>query len=161
MSPSPSADPSSGFDPKPVLQYASTVGLQSAGVGLFVSTLQNALGNHSKGAMGVVTRTGGTIGFFAAMGFTFAATEAVVRNTREQDDALNGFAGGCAAGFLAGLRQKSLPVAFGGCAVVGGAMGIFDYSGQLSGVQESREERRNKFFKKPPKPIVELEPTTA
>jgi hypothetical protein len=57
--------------------------------------------------------------------------------------------------------EKSLPIAFGGCAVIGGAMGIFDYSGQLSGVQESREERRNKFFKKPPKPIVELEPTSA
>ena len=66
MSPSPSADSSSGFSPKPVLEYASTVGLQSAGVGLFVSTLQNALGNHSKGAMGVVTRTGGTIGFFGS-----------------------------------------------------------------------------------------------
>ena len=40
----------------------------------------------------------------AAMGFTFAATESIVANTRETDDALNGAAGGCAAGFLAGLR---------------------------------------------------------
>ena len=38
------------------------------------------------------------------MGATFAATESIVANTREKDDALNGVAGGCAAGFLAGIR---------------------------------------------------------
>ena len=58
------ADVSQGFDPKPALPYATNVALRAAGVGFFVSALQNALGNHPKGAMGVVTRTGGTIGFF-------------------------------------------------------------------------------------------------
>jgi len=38
------------------------------------------------------------------MGATFAATESIVANQREKQDALNGVAGGCAAGFLAGLR---------------------------------------------------------
>jgi hypothetical protein len=38
------------------------------------------------------------------MGATFAATEAAVANTRETEDALNGAAGACAAGFLAGIR---------------------------------------------------------
>ena len=42
----------------------------------------------------------------AAMGFTFALTESVVANQRAKDDALNGVAGGCAAGFLAGIRGK-------------------------------------------------------
>lgn len=42
--------------------------------------------------------------YLAAMGATFALTESVVANTREKDDALNGVAGGCAAGFLAGIR---------------------------------------------------------
>jgi hypothetical protein len=41
-----------------------TVGLQSAAVGLFVSAVQNSLHSHNKGAMGVFTRTGGTIGLF-------------------------------------------------------------------------------------------------
>jgi hypothetical protein len=40
----------------------------------------------------------------AAMGATFAATESIVANQRESQDALNGVAGGCAAGFLAGIR---------------------------------------------------------
>jgi len=38
------------------------------------------------------------------MGATFAATESIVANQREKQDALNGVAGGCAAGFLAGIR---------------------------------------------------------
>ena len=45
-----------------------------------------------------------------AMGAVFALTESVVANTREKDDALNGVAGGCAAGFLAGIRGASVPV---------------------------------------------------
>lgn len=40
----------------------------------------------------------------AAMGATFALTESVVANQRQVDDPLNGAAGGCAAGFLAGIR---------------------------------------------------------
>lgn len=44
-------------------------------------------------------------GDVAAMGAVFAATETVVRNTRETNDALNGVAGACAAGFLAGIRR--------------------------------------------------------
>lgn len=38
------------------------------------------------------------------MGATFAATESIVANTRHKNDPINGAVGGCAAGFLAGLR---------------------------------------------------------
>jgi hypothetical protein len=40
----------------------------------------------------------------AAMGATFAFTESVVANQRQINDPLNGMVGGCAAGFLAGIR---------------------------------------------------------
>jgi hypothetical protein len=46
------------------------------------------------------------------MGATFAITEAVVANTREKDDSWNGIAGGCAAGFLAGVRGAPKRPAF-------------------------------------------------
>jgi hypothetical protein len=52
------------FETRPTLQYAATVGMQAALVGAFVSSVQNALGSHSKGATGFLSRTGGTIGFF-------------------------------------------------------------------------------------------------
>lgn len=44
----------------------------------------------------------------AAMGATFAFTESFVANQRQKDDALNGVAGGCAAGFLAGVKCTPL-----------------------------------------------------
>ena len=56
--------PAEVYDPKPTLKYASFVGLQAGIVGTLVSTVQNALGKHNAGALGVFTRTGGTIGFF-------------------------------------------------------------------------------------------------
>ncbi|KAF8168164.1 hypothetical protein B0H34DRAFT_792801 [Crassisporium funariophilum] len=142
---------SPSYEPRPAIQYASKVALQAGALGLVVSTLQNALGKHSHGAMGVVTRTGGTIGFFAAMGATFAFTESFVANERRKKDAINGMAGGCAAGFLAGVRARSVPTAIGGCAFLAAAVGIFDYSGQLTGeTGVSPEERRKKFFKTKP-----------
>ena len=87
----------SSYEPKPTLKQTFRVTLQAGTVGLVLSTVQNALGKHAHGAMGVVTRTGGTIGFFgntilysfynsnifyllAAMGATFAFTEAFVAN---------------------------------------------------------------------------------
>ena len=101
------------------------------------------------------------------MGGSFAFTEAAVANTRQKDDAWNGAAGGCAAGFLAGIRgmrqslkfvthaklhaiAHSLPVAVASCAVIGGAMGVYDTAGALAGKRrdaESFEERRRRFFK--------------
>ena len=118
----------SSYEPKPTLKQTFRVTLQAGTVGLVLSTVQNALGKHTHGAMGVVTRTGGTIGFFgntiqyssipftfltyflkyhlAAMGAAFAFTEAFVANERQKNDALNGAAAGCAAGFLTGIRCR-------------------------------------------------------
>ncbi|KAI0048365.1 hypothetical protein FA95DRAFT_1470552, partial [Auriscalpium vulgare] len=141
------------YEERPTISYAATVGLQAGLVGAFVSSVQNALGSHSHGAAGFLSRSGGTIGFFAAMGATFAATESAVANTREKQDYLNGVAGGCAAGFLAGIRARSLPVAVGSCALIGAAVGTFDYAGNsLRGdtAKLSFEEKRKRFFKQHP-----------
>ncbi|KAG8681767.1 hypothetical protein FRC09_017247 [Ceratobasidium sp. 395] len=147
----------SAYEPKSSLQNAAFVGLQSAGVGVLVSAVQNALDSHNRGAAGIFTRTGGTIGFFSAMGASFAFTEAAVANARETDDSLNGAAGGCAAGLLAGLRARSIPMAFASCAAIGTLVASFDAAGRsITGGQrdtastEIRAERRRRFFKKPP-----------
>ncbi|QRV76082.1 mitochondrial import inner membrane translocase subunit TIM17 [Ceratobasidium sp. AG-Ba] len=151
-------DPEPGaYEPKSSLQNAAFVGLQSAGVGVLVSAVQNALDSHNRGAAGIFTRTGGTIGFFSAMGASFAFTEAAVANARETDDSLNGAAGGCAAGMLAGLRARSIPMAFASCAAIGTLVASFDAAGRsiTGGAQDTaptdvRAERRRRFFKKPP-----------
>lgn len=55
------------YEQKSSLQNAAFVGLQSAGVGVLVSAVQNALDSHNRGAAGILTRTGGTIGFFSEL----------------------------------------------------------------------------------------------
>jgi len=161
------ADPTSSsqstapiYEAKAPVANAANVALKAGAVGFFVSSLQNALQKHNYGAMGVFTRTGGTIGFFAAMGATFAFTEAFVANQRQKNDALNGAIGACAAGFLAGIKKRSLPLAVGTCAMLGAVVGGFDYAGQLIGDPISKEERRRRFFKTPPKPLIEVGSTT-
>lgn len=63
------------FVPRPAVYNASMVALQSAGVGVLISAVQNALAQHNAGAMGIFTRTGGTIGFF---GTTLGANGSVL-----------------------------------------------------------------------------------
>ena len=60
------------------------------------------------------------------------------------------------------LIARSLPIAVGSCAVVGGAMATFDYAGQIIGdTEDKKEEKRKKFFKTRPifhKPILDPSP---
>ncbi|CAD6575911.1 MAG: hypothetical protein CYPHOPRED_005830 [Cyphobasidiales sp. Tagirdzhanova-0007] len=145
------------YTEKAPLAGAFSVGLQGAGVGLLVSSVQNSLQTHNKGALGVFTRTGGTIGIFAAVPATFTYIDQALANLRSKDDAVNGAAGGCAAGFLMGVQRGSLPSAFGGCAFLAVLIGTVDAAGRsLTGdgrqnlPLESREEQRRQFFKKRP-----------
>lgn len=55
--------------------------------------------------------------------------------------------------------ERSLPLAIGTCVMLGAVVGGFDYTGQMMGDPISREERRKRFFKTPPKPLVEVERT--
>jgi hypothetical protein len=71
MSTTGSSSDTPSFEPRPTLQYTATVGMQAALVGAFVSSVQNALGTHSRGASGFLSRTGGTIGFFGVFWQTF------------------------------------------------------------------------------------------
>ena len=65
----PTPASSEAYQVKPTVKYAATVGAQAGVVGAVVSAIQNALGTHNKGALGVFTRSGGTIGFFGAFFF--------------------------------------------------------------------------------------------
>lgn len=141
------------FEARSVVASAAEMGLYSGGVGLFVSTIQNALSSHNRGAMGVFTRSGGTIGFFALMGATYALVDTLTANSRREHDSLNSAAGGCAAGLMAGARMRSIPYGLASCAILGGLMGTFDATGaNLAGqwrsdTLASAEEKRKQFFK--------------
>jgi len=146
---------------RPVFANAFNVALQAGGVGVVVAAIDNAVSSHNRGGWGVLTRSGNTIGFLAAMGATFALTDSWVANIRRKDDHLNGVAAGCAAGFLAGIRARSLPMAVSSCAILGASVGVYDYTSQAANsASETKEERRKRFFKQPP-PSLEAAPTDA
>ncbi|KAJ6604595.1 hypothetical protein DFH09DRAFT_1354317 [Mycena vulgaris] len=136
-------DASSAYRQKPSLENAFRLGGQSAIAGLLLTGLRNALAGRNTGFLT-------TMGVFAAVGGTFAMTESVVANQRQTDDALNGAAGACAAGFLLGLRVRSLPLAVGSCSIMGGMMGLYDYS---SGSRRPASAAQSTFFK--PTAVVE------
>ncbi|KGB75200.1 hypothetical protein I307_04250 [Cryptococcus deuterogattii 99/473] len=142
------------FHPHSSLSLATNIAVRSAGVGLLVSATQNALDKHNHGALGIFTRTGSTITLFAAMGFSYSFVTALTANIRETDGPLNSAAGGCAAGFVAGVQHRSIPVAVGACAGMAALLGTFNAAGNnLTGVarkdipRPEREEIRQQFFK--------------
>lgn len=49
------------YEEKPMLRNGMSALATGAASGLFLSTIQNALQKHDHGAMGIFTRTGGTI----------------------------------------------------------------------------------------------------
>ncbi|KAJ7103586.1 hypothetical protein B0H15DRAFT_1017275 [Mycena belliarum] len=130
---------SATYQERPALQNAFRLGGQSAIAGVILAGLRNSLAGKNMGIMGPV-------GLFTAVGATFAMTESVVANQRETNDALNGASGACAAGFLLGLRARSLPVAVGGCTIMGGVMGLYDYTVSTGDRKETSRPQKG-FFK--------------
>ncbi|KZW01946.1 hypothetical protein EXIGLDRAFT_736694 [Exidia glandulosa HHB12029] len=142
------------YEPKPVVFNTAFAGANLGAAGILASAVSNALQTHNRGAWGVLTRTGGTIAFFASLGAAFGFTDAFVANIREKDDYLNGAAGGCAVGLAAGVRARSLPTACISCIAGAVIVGAFDYTGgTLAGDGRNlepevlKEVRRQQFFK--------------
>lgn len=100
------AGPIEAYHEKSALNNGFKGAIQAGAFGLFVSAVQNSLGTHKQGAMGVFTRTGSSIGFFAAIGAAFGVTESFVSNFRQRDDSINGAVGACASGFVIGARSE-------------------------------------------------------
>ncbi|GJJ13890.1 hypothetical protein Clacol_008147 [Clathrus columnatus] len=169
--------PPEAYEERPALRNGVIVGAQGAALGTLVASVQNALQQHNRGAFGLLTRSGGTIGFFehkvtslsltkplffcrlsiAAMAGIFAFTDSYVSNLRQTRDPINGAIAGCAAGLLAGARGRSIPKGLASCAAIGAVVGSFDAAGSSfrgDGRDRehvlSKEERRRRFFKHDP-----------
>ncbi|KAJ7706240.1 hypothetical protein B0H17DRAFT_1036363 [Mycena rosella] len=141
----PDSTSPAAYEQKPAIQNALKLGGQSALAGVLLIGVRNALAGRNTGFLGPV-------GILTAVGATFAVTEAVVANQRETDDAMNGAAGACAAGFLLGLRSRSLPAAIGACTLMGGMMGMYDYTVN-TGDRKKATQSGSGFFK--PTAVIE------
>ncbi|KAI9301275.1 Tim17/Tim22/Tim23/Pmp24 family-domain-containing protein [Cunninghamella echinulata] len=139
-------------DNKDCVYDSGKTALISGGLGLIVSAMQNTVQKHNEGAKGVITRSGSTIGLFAAMGGIFTLGECIAEDIRGEHDAYNAAIGGCAAGLVAGIKTHSIAKMCAACAGVGATMFAFEYSGQLKGsyagkTLAERKEHRDSFFK--------------
>ncbi|KAJ2689105.1 hypothetical protein IWW39_001744 [Coemansia spiralis] len=110
--------------------------LGGAGIGMLASAFQTAY---------APTKT------VAAMGGVFAGVDAAAAQIRGKDDYKNSAIAGCAAGLIAGARQRSIPAALGSCAFFAASMATYEYSGGFEGAmhgmtREQRDEYRAGIF---------------
>lgn len=100
------AGPLEAYHEKSALNNGFKGAIQSGAFGLFVSAVQNSLATHKHGAMGIFTRTGSSIGLFAAIGAAYGVTESFVSNLRHRDDSVNSAVGACASGLVIGASGE-------------------------------------------------------
>lgn len=63
------------YEDRPAVRNAFVIGAQGAAVGTLVASVQNALQSHNRGAFGILTRSGGTIGFFGNVFVCFVSVQ--------------------------------------------------------------------------------------
>ncbi|CAK7241361.1 MAG: hypothetical protein STHCBS139747_002822 [Sporothrix thermara] len=113
------------------------------GAGLFLSAIQNSLQKRNVGAWGVLTRTGGTVASFAAVGGVFEFSRVATANLRQKNDAFNTAVGGFLAGAVFGLSSGKMPRIVGMGAFTATVLAAFDFTGgKLTGWANETEEDR-------------------
>ncbi|CAD6503041.1 BgTH12-02712 [Blumeria graminis f. sp. triticale] len=141
---------------------AIMAGLSGAGMagaaGAMIAGVQNSLSKSNVGAWGIVSRFGGTMALFTAVGASYEFVTTASANLREQDDSLNPVLGGFVSGSLIGLKAGTTPAVLGYGAVAAVLMGAFDYTGgRLTGPRRDPEldefERKQIIRKHLPRPI--------
>ncbi|PYI15736.1 NADH-ubiquinone oxidoreductase [Aspergillus japonicus CBS 114.51] len=117
------------YHPQDALQATLKTTMLTGGAGLFASAVQNTLTRKNVGPWGVFTRTGGTIGIFAAMGGTYAFVKTASANLRQKEDHYNVALGGFFSGAILGLRLRTFPAVLGYGVGLAVTLGAFEYTG--------------------------------
>lgn len=151
------------YEPKDALRDSLRGIAVVGGAGALLSAVKNSLAKQNVGAMGFITRTGGTIALFAGMGGTYMFAKSASANLREKDDSYNSVIGGALAGAVMGTRFRTMPAVLGYSAALGVIMGGFEYTGgSLQGMYKditldevSRKEMIRSTRRKPIESIIE------
>ncbi|KIN00846.1 hypothetical protein OIDMADRAFT_18987 [Oidiodendron maius Zn] len=148
------------YQPKDAVKAAISGTMVTGGAGALVSAVQNSLSKRNLGAWGIFTRTGSTIGIFAAVGGTYEFARLASANLREKDDSYNTALGGFLAGSVMGLRHGTTPAILGLGALAAVVMSAYDYTGgSLSGFKKDKDldefERKEALRKNRRRPIQE------
>ncbi|RMZ91870.1 hypothetical protein DV736_g912, partial [Chaetothyriales sp. CBS 134916] len=143
-----SADESPIYTPKDAIALALRSGAVTGSGGLLISAVQNTLQRQNVGALGVVSRFGGTTAMFAVVGVAYGFTSAAASNLRQKDDFWDQVYGGATAGFLLGLRNRSMASALGTSLMFGSVMGVVAYTGgSIFGARANEPQANNVEYK--------------
>ncbi|MCJ1224148.1 hypothetical protein MMC12_000792 [Toensbergia leucococca] len=145
------------YHPKDIVSSSVRSTMIIGGAGALVSSIQNTLTRQNVTAWGVFTRSGSTIGVFAAMGGTYQFARVASANLREKDDSWNPTIGGFVAGSVLGLRIRTFPAVLGYGAGLAVLLGTYDYTGgKLTGYERDstvdeyeRKEQLRKNWRRP------------
>jgi len=128
------------YHPQDAISATIHTTMITTGAGALVAGVQNTLAKQNLGAMGIFTRTGGTIAVYAAMGASYSFAKTASANLREKNDSWNPAIGGFFAGSMMGLKIRSTPAMLGYGAALAVILGAFDYGGgSLTGYKEDPE----------------------
>ncbi|KAI9778370.1 MAG: hypothetical protein M1816_004128 [Peltula sp. TS41687] len=119
------------YQPKNAIAAAIKGTTITGSAGAVVSAIQNTLTKQNVSAWGFLTRTGGTIAVFAAMGGAYEFVRLGSANLRERDDSWNQAVGGFVAGAILGIRFRTMPAVVGYGAGAAVLLGVFDYTGGI------------------------------
>ncbi|KAF2868908.1 hypothetical protein BDV95DRAFT_577908 [Massariosphaeria phaeospora] len=154
------AAPLETYQPHDTLANAASSTLQTTLVGAIIAGVQNTLTKQNVGARGIITRSGGIIALYAAVGATYQITKDSASNLREKDDLYSEAMAGFAGGSVVGIARRSMPMTLGagvGFAVV---MSAFRYTNGISGYRymdadEDEVERKEALKKLRRRPLQE------
>ncbi|KAF1970374.1 hypothetical protein BU23DRAFT_538077 [Bimuria novae-zelandiae CBS 107.79] len=148
------------YHPRDTLANTANTTLQLTTAGAIIAGVQNTMRKQNVGAMGIITRSGGTIALFASVGFLYQFTKDVTANLRQKDDtygeAFAGFMGGTAVG----VARGSMPMVLGAGAGFGVACATFKYTQGFRGynIKEDSEDevaRKEEMRKMRRRPLQE------
>ncbi|KAF1362435.1 hypothetical protein EJ07DRAFT_106916 [Lizonia empirigonia] len=146
------ADQQPTYHPQDALANTGNAMLQSTAIGAILAGVQNTLRKQNVGAMGIITKSGGTIALFAAAGGAYQFTLDATSNMQHKNDCWNEAYAGFAAGATVGIYQRSLPFMLGAGALFSVSMTAFRYTsgirGSASGELDDEEIERREAMKK-------------
>ncbi|KAH9444490.1 hypothetical protein MJO29_012619 [Puccinia striiformis f. sp. tritici] len=117
------------YDYRPAFGSATQLGLYTGLAGTIAGAINHGVISPSEGNRGYITNVTKFGAMAAAVGFTFGGVSQFVASVREESDPWNAASGGCAAGFLLGIRTGYISTALGQCAIGGAVAGGVNYAG--------------------------------
>lgn len=117
------------YQPQDAITEAIRVGSLVGAGGFLISAVQNTIQKENVGAMGVLTKFGGTTAIFVGVGTMYGFVSTASSNLREKDDMWSQVHGGAAGGALMGLRTRSMASALGSALLFGTVLGAVQYTG--------------------------------